>query len=366
MRRASHSHRFAPRLDLMEQRDCPAVLAALTAGALQITGDQSSNAIDVSTAAAGVVHLVGDGQSWDFSGVQSIQIATGDGNDTVRLNVTEQPAAFGVTASVDLGGGDDTFALAVTSAVAPSFSPLPPGPYINVKAAGSIGNDTLSATFGSATSNPAMLVPAVKLSLDGGAGNDAVSAGISGLVLRGTTDVALTGGDGADVLSQDFHGNNVMAAMTVALSGGTGDDRIGSQFDATGVRSVYNAPVNVNLAGNDGNDALNFLLGGSTSGGGGGAGTELGNTTDPVVNVGFNFALDGGAGNDTELAKAVVAGQGRGGLNGRVLGGAGGDDLTLDFGALPPGYNAQGLIDGGDGFDTHHSSATVNVINCEV
>lgn len=234
-----------------------------------------------------------------------------------------------------------------------------------MKATGAVGNDTLSAAYRSATGALATLVPSVKLSLEGGVGNDAVSTGISNLVLRGATSVSLSGGDGADSVAQDFHTNNVMAAMAVAVSGGAGDDRVDSLFDATGARSVYNAAVGVNLAGNDGTDALTLLLGGSTSGGGGGTGTERGNTTDPVVNVGFNFALDGGAGNDAVAAKAVVAGQGRGGLNGQVLGGGGDDALTLDFGALPPGYNAAGLIDGGDGFDTRHASPAVSVVNCE-
>lgn len=120
MRRNTHAHRFTPRFDLMEQRDCPAVFASVAEGVLQVTGDRADNSIEVNTAAAGVVRVIGDGRAWDFSGVQAIQIATGDGNDNVRLNVAEQPAAFAVTAAVNLGGGDDTFRLAVTSAAAPN------------------------------------------------------------------------------------------------------------------------------------------------------------------------------------------------------------------------------------------------------
>ena len=53
------------------------------------------------------VDVTGDGQLFSFTGVQSVRVATGDGNDQVQIRVLEGAGApVGLTATADLGGGD--------------------------------------------------------------------------------------------------------------------------------------------------------------------------------------------------------------------------------------------------------------------
>lgn len=366
MRLSNTSHKFLPALSQMEARECPAVVCTASNGILQILGDRTDNVIDISSSADGSFQVVGDGQSFSFTGIQSVRVATFDGNDTVRLTLNEGTKQFGINFYADLGGGDDSFALTVVSTLPPIYSPVSPTSAINVNVAGSVGNDSLVAQFKSADPAAlATLVPAVKLALDGGDGNDRLMLACNNLVLRGRMDATMTGDAGNDTVAQDFHGNNWFAPLNLVASGGDGDDVMDTEFDSTGPRSVYNALIGVSIAGDAGNDLLNFNLGAHSSGGGGAGTGERGNTTDPVVNVGFNFTLDGGDGNDVATAWAVVAPQGAGNLNARVLGGNGDDNLTLDLSAIPPLFHFTGLIDGGAGFDTHTSSPTVTVVNCE-
>ena len=362
MRRSARPPAFRPAFDLMEGRDCPAVTCSLVGGALTVLGDMGANAVTVSTAAQGSVEVTGDGQVFDFTGVQSVRVATGDGNDQVVLRVLEGAGApVGLTATVDLGGGDDTAEVTVVSFTAVNLSAAPPAAPIDVTVAGSVGNDRLSANLAGGGPGTKMLVPAVRLALDGGIGNDAIDAGASNLLFRRQVDVAVAGGDGADALTQDFHANNFFAPLTLAVSGGAGDDRITTRFDATGPRSVYNAAVTVGVTGGAGADVMDFALGGWE-------GTAP-PTADqqgpalPVVNVSFAVTLDGGDGNDLIVAK--LAATGKGALAARVLGGAGDDDLGLDLAGVAVGFPATGVIDGGAGFDTHHSTPGVTLLNIE-
>lgn len=365
MKRSVLSRNFLPRLESMEARECPAVMCFANAGTLQIVGDRTDNMVEVSTSSAGVIDVVGDGAAFHFAGIQSVSVTTGDGNDRVAFRVDEASKQVGLVATADLGGGDDAVHLQVKASQAFAMTPGAGATSIDVTAKGSAGADRLSAEIASTSpTSQAMLLPAVKLAYDGGVGADTMSLTARGVYFRGKMDVNYAGGDGNDTITQNFAFNNLMAAANLNYVGGGGDDRIDTRFDASGLRSVYNAPVNLNVQGQAGSDTLNFVLGGSTTPSA--TGDKKGDAYNPVVNVAFNFTLDGGDGNDVVAAKASVAVQGAGKVNAKVLGSAGDDDLTLDVGAVPAASLQAALIDGGEGIDTHHSLGNVVFLNCEL
>ena len=113
MKRSTLSRNLFRSLEVMEARDCPAVMCVASAGNLMILGDQSSNSIDVSTSSAGVIDVVGDGAAFHFTGIKSVQINTGDGDDTVNLRVDEATNKVCFKATADLGGGNDVLDLQV-------------------------------------------------------------------------------------------------------------------------------------------------------------------------------------------------------------------------------------------------------------
>ena len=171
------------------------------------------------------------------------------------------------------------------------------------------GFEAVQFTAGSGNDVITSSISSVNAFIDGGAGDDTLTAAANGADLRGGAgndtlygsaerDV-LDGGDGDDVI---FGGGQTSA--TEVITGGTGNDTIYGNLGG-----IYN------ISGEDGDDIIDLTGGGTSTASGG-------NGNDSITGGAGNDTLNGGAGNDLFY---YVAGGGRD----RVDGGA--DTDTLDI-----------------------------------
>ena len=140
-RRTGHRR---PRVETLEERKVLSATMSLSnqGHTLQIVGDRSDNHIAI-TQTDHDVQVTADGDPTQrFTGITSILVSTGDGNDDVRViyGFNPQPDPPGDTLRpsfdlrVSLGAGDDTFVGDIM---------FPPGP-CRVGVDGSLGNDNVT------------------------------------------------------------------------------------------------------------------------------------------------------------------------------------------------------------------------------
>ena len=170
-RLAAAARRATPAVVQPMERRVLMSAAVLDNGVLSVTGTAADDVISVNPQGSGAVMVIVNGTSQSFaSGVTSIVVNAGDGDDSVTVGET------GLTGT------------------------LP-----TVSVAGGAGNDTLTLTADDRTT------------LDGGDGDDTLYAsGYFG------THATLLGGAGDDQITQGY-------AAVVSVSGGDGDDFIGLQ-----------------------------------------------------------------------------------------------------------------------------------------
>lgn len=199
-------------------------------------------------------------------------------------------------------------------------------PAILLDIQGGNGNDVLSAS-----GNP---IGDVRLNMDGGAGNDTVQGG--------TGDETLRGGLGNDFVNGGA-GNDT-------ISGGAGNDTVEG---ADGNDSVNGDGGQDTVRGGAGDDSLDGSAGDDSVDGGIGNDTMIGNAGDDSLTGGFgNDSMLGGAGLDI-----LSGGDGNdtldGGRNDDVLSGGIGDDrIRGDHGNdTITGDDGNDTISGGDGND---------------
>ena len=285
------------------------------------------NGIDIVDGGAGDDQLV-----WNGAADGKDTLSNSDGFDTVvvngngasnafvvgkdafnQLTVRESNATLVVTSSVTSvsingGTGDDTITVGNLTGVVPTLLTI----------TGGVGDDTLSAAGAS--------IGSIRLSLDGGAGNDSIT-GSSG-------DDTLLGGDGDDIVSGGL-GNDSLngGAGQDRMTGDAGDDSLdGSDGDDT----LRGFDGNDSLLGGDGNDYLISGKGNDTASGDAGADSITGDAGDD--------SLFGGTGADT-----INGGDGADTIEGNGES----DSLTGDLGNdLIRGGDGNDTIDGGDGNDT--------------
>jgi Ca2+-binding RTX toxin-like protein len=267
---------FVPRFELLETRECPAVLATLSAGVLTVIGDQAANTILVSDQGAdGILDVTSDGQAVTIQG----GVASKDAVATIRISGQ---------------GGDDDLRVDASVNTLDAAGLLARSPDVVLQ--GGKGNDTLATTNGGIVGGLAGVVNGVVVGpvvgnafLDGGAGNDLLFSGLGNDVIRGgkgadtyvwlpgtlTDSVDLgagqdtgviVGNDGAAdafVLGQDADGQVVFQRTnlvnftvffdnteTISLQPGTGDDSVVvNNLDGTDVKRVQ-------IDGGDGADSI--------------------------------------------------------------------------------------------------------------
>ena len=135
------SNRFVPRLEAFDERTLPSVTVAPAAPGstiLMITGDAAANTITISDSGqTGGLIVVGDGQTFQVTDpVTAIVVDTGDGSDSVTYNLTGTLSGLR-SIDVELGRGNDVFTANLAGQA------LSAGANLDISAYGRAGADTL-------------------------------------------------------------------------------------------------------------------------------------------------------------------------------------------------------------------------------
>lgn len=357
---------FLPKLDALEHREVPAVLATFNTGILTVVGDGAANNIVVAADANGALQVTNNGAAVTIrstfgtpnkASLQTINVDAKGGDDSIviqnSINVLDASGklVFAANGLLNGGAGNDTIRVLAGGFVGGLPAQGQPLPAIvgNYTMLGGAGDDFLDSGFG----NDVMLgeggndtlrwLPGTLIdSFDGGSGNDtAIVVGNTTAIPDLTTpDPNDTGnGDsfrlGADPTTGGVKFQrtnlvpffiNITTTENVVMQTGGGNDTITvTALAGTGVKNVV-------MDGGDGNDTLDGSAANVTLQIFGGAGNDklLGGTKNDV--------LVGGDGNDTLS----------GGKGTDVLDGGAGNDV-LDDGVKD---GAQDVLIGGTGADT--------------
>jgi Ca2+-binding RTX toxin-like protein len=306
--------RFTPRLQSLDARDVPAVIATFSAGTLSVFGDSLDNTIDISRDAAGKLLVNGGavaikGGTATVANTALIQVFGQGGNDTITLN-----EAQGALPRANLFGG--------------------------------AGNDTLIGGSGGDM-------------LFGQSGNDTLlGKGGFDFLFGGSENDTLTGGDADDQVFGES-GNDRMVWNpgddTDLNEGGAGTDTV--EVNGGGGAEVFTATANGTRVRFDRLDPAPFSIDIGTSenlvlnaNGGNDSFSATGNLAALI-----KITVDGGAGNDTILGSngndLLLGGDGEDFIDGQqgndgALMGAGNDVFQWD-----PGDGSD-TVEGQDGADT--------------
>lgn len=335
----SKHQQFSPRLDALEAREVPAVLAVFNTSALTVIGDGAANNIVVSAAADGTLQVTNNGAAVAINttfgtpnkvNLQTISVDAGGGDDSIlidrSINVLDDAGKLVASANGTLSGGAGNDTIRVLSGG--FVGGVPGNPIVgNFTMFGGAGDDFLDsgfgndAMFGGAGNDTLRWLPGTLIdTFDGGGGNDTV------VIVGNTTPIPdLTTADPNDTSNNDqfrldadpttggakFQRTNLIPFFigltrveTVVMQTGGGNDTITvTALAGTGVKRVV-------IDGGDGNDVLDgraadvplYMFGGA------GDDTLIGGRKDDVLIGGDGNdklsggrgtdVLDGGAGND--------------------------------------------------------------------
>jgi hypothetical protein len=212
-KRPSQARRFVPTLEGLEQRWCPSVTIQRNGPDLRIEGDDRANDVRVVDNGQGGVTVTADGRTATFTGIARIEARTRGGNDNFEYSLTGN-ALTPMRLLVDLGSGADTAALradAVRLAAA-----------VEVEVNGGTGNDRITANY-----NNVDVDNQFRFRLNGDDGNDTVAANIAlAAGSTGTVEARVKGGAGDDNLTLNVTGS--AASVQARLDGDEGFDRCAS------------------------------------------------------------------------------------------------------------------------------------------
>ena len=270
-------------------------IAALSTTSFERVSITTGNGDDILTGGALDDTLAGGGGSDTLSGM--------DGNDLINVGTGNFNADGGAgtdTLILDLSNNFDavhlTFAATFTVTTAQTFGTANGFEILSV-ISGS-GDDKIIGGAGNDTINAGL----GRDTLTGGAGDDHLFVGNLDIFSGNDAGDQAYGGDGNDFIQFGIGGNNTGY-------GGAGNDNLSLRFDFSAITQVNH------LYGGDGNDSLS-------------AGTGLGH-------------LFGGAGNDVLGGQTGIA---------EAHGGAG-NDLIIINGSVTDPVAAGQVLDGGSGFD---------------
>jgi len=279
----------------LDSRCCPSCTVQVVNGdTLQILGDQTANAVEVTEGNSGI-SVVCDGKpSQTFTGIEQVVIRTFAGSDSVKyICPFESPNLARV--HFDLGADEDTF-----SAI---------GDGVHVASAlnfdGDAGPGADVVTFSG------LSAPSGQLQVLLGPGQDRFS--VSDTKFTGPVDISIDAAAGSDlveIINDDFVGltNQGLTALKLNVQLGQGDDRF-SMHD-----SRLACPADVGIDAGAGEDVVEFphigFFGLSNPVNALKLKVQLGAGTDTFSVTEGNFAgpveigVDGGAGKDVvELSK---------------------------------------------------------------
>ena len=222
-----------------------------------------------------------------MTNVGGLVVHGSDGDDVVRLDVTNGALSPGARAATDLGfdeidvtlnlgGGTDTFEY-VGGAVRDFVDPKPTGLRLNTDADVDVVTTTVERLrlYGNGGDDILVAGPGDDV-LDGGEGNDSLSPGLG--------NDSVLGGGGSD--SVDYSMSSIAVVVNVATGSSTGN----GTDTLSGIENVYGSSGADQLTGDDGPNRFFGMAGDDVIDGGGGA----------------DFA-NGGAGIDTCLVETKTA-----------------------------------------------------------
>lgn len=210
------------RCESLESRDCPAAQIFQFGGYLLVTGDAAANNIVINDLGNGRLAVVADNKFQVRTGVQTVIVATGGGDDSVSYNLFGAASAANFV-SIATGSGNDSIGLNGTS--------LNDSLTVGVNAG--IGDDDISVNLGGVP-----LGSTVNLYLTGSAGADSFDLNASGEV-DGTLNVRANGGGGADTLSGDIDvAAGSTGTVTAILAGSFGDDFLDLSVTGAGLGGI--------------------------------------------------------------------------------------------------------------------------------
>jgi Ca2+-binding RTX toxin-like protein len=288
--------------------------------------------------------LGGGNDTFDSSLVEvPVTLAAGDGNDTITGGKYPD--------SIDLGEGDNVLHSAgtddVTAGAGNDHVDCLPGSFINANLGD--GDNVFSATGGTVTTgsgNDTITMGDGESKIFSGAGDDEITTGSA-------RDIILCG-EGADTVSSGAGNDEISGEGDVAA-------RIGATIDAGADDDIVKVTFATTITGGDGNDVITVGGANSISGGDGndaitanqfadtidcGAGNDVVHANGPGVSV------SGGDGDDTLYTgfgdDTISGGAGRdriyGGFGNDLLSGNGGKDTLF-------GQAGKDRLYGGDGVD---------------
>ena len=226
-------NRFAPRLELLDDRIVPSCTIEQTGGILRIEGDNHSNTIEIVDNGTTVTVTCDGETAEEFTDVTEIEVRGDNGQDVVSYDLSiaegtvEEPAvAIDRTVDVKLGNGIDTFDGSVTGNLIADSS-------LDVSVKGCNGKDAISFMVDGDVAEGV----ALDVLLKGGNGQDVILSSYAGMLL-GTLTWDVTGGNGKDELTANmtFDANSSGEAevevrgcrapdtMTLQVDDNSGDD----------------------------------------------------------------------------------------------------------------------------------------------
>src|SRR5262249_47791130 len=112
-RTLSDRRTFRPHLEALEERWCPAMVDYFRLGdTLSVRGTPGNDRIEILDRGAGDVSLkAAGGVAAAFHDIRRVVVRTGNGNDFVSYKVQSGPGTTPADIDLDLGRGDDSFAL---------------------------------------------------------------------------------------------------------------------------------------------------------------------------------------------------------------------------------------------------------------
>jgi len=262
------SARFVPRLEALEDRNCPTFIG-VEGHTLLIIGGPTADTVTIMDSGNGMVTGTLDGQTATGTAINNIVVHTGGGNDMLTYTLTS-PLTTPEHLQINMGSGMDSATL--------NFSPGITNTRLKVDFTGGRGDDTLTTMFGPITNSH------VNFRANLGKGADTFDGTLLGNIM----------GD---------------SAVRFLVQGGKGADTLGFHADSTNIDA--GASLKVNLRGGKGDDTINFDYKG-------------------VLNGRLLLNADGGKGNDTINATATLNAGSTGEFKGRVRGGQGTNNLTFN------------------------------------
>jgi hypothetical protein len=199
-----------PTLEALEDRTCPSSIS-LNWHTLTITGDNTANLVNVldgghGNVTASVRDANGRVTTRRVTGVTSIAINTGGGNDTVNYALTA-PLTTSESLGINLGNGNNQANLNYSRGVT--------APHLTVRVLGGTGDDRLSATLGPVKNTT------VDFRTNLGAGNDQIFERLTG-ALTGYARVYFQNVDGTG-----YDGTNFQAVSNIASTASLQVDSLG-------------------------------------------------------------------------------------------------------------------------------------------